>query len=110
MTRKGDTSFSASSGLAHVFIDVDGLVRGGVHIHPYNMVTGSSCYSLPEIARAEAPLELLPRVVSMLGVCCLVCGVAMCASSSCGVCELLHAVLCAKKKETVDTAVYPIMV
>ena len=59
-------------------------------------ITGSSCCSLPEIATAETPLELLPRVVGMLGVCCLVCGAAMCASSACGVCDLFVVVLCAK--------------
>ena len=45
----------------------------------------------------------------MLGVCCLVCDVAMCVSSSCGVCDLFLVVLCAKNiyiYTPVGTAVY----
>ena len=71
-------------GLAHVIIDVDGVVRGGVHIDSRILLLFAAGN-----ATAEAPFELLPRVVGMVGVCWSECGVAMCASSSCGVCDLL---------------------
>ena len=45
----------------------------------------------------------------MLGVSCLVCVVAMCASSSCGVCDLFLVVLCANTYIQVGTAVYPMV-
>ena len=57
--------------LAHVFIDVYGVVRGGVHIHNSILLLLAAGN-----VTAEAALELMSRVVGMLGVCCLVCGVA----------------------------------
>ena len=55
----------------------------------FTFIPGSSCCSMPKIATAETPLELLPRVVGMRGVACLVSGVAMRVSSSSGVWDIL---------------------
>ena len=63
-------------------------------------IVRSPCCPLPEIATAAEPIELPPRFVGMLAVGCLVCGVPMCASSLCGVCDLFVVVLCATKKST----------
>ena len=46
-------------------------------------IDGSACCTPPAWSTAEAPLELLPRVVGMLGVLLYGVGVVLCASASC---------------------------
>ena len=80
-----------SLGLFVVSIHIDGVV-GRVHIHRSTSmallvgstsIDGSACCPPPAWSTAEAPLELLPRVVGMLGVLLYGVGVVLCGSASC---------------------------
>lgn len=91
--------FSASVLLMSAPTSMDSLVGDSTS------TPGRLCCSPPELAAVESTLELLPRVVGMLGVCCLLCGgVAI----LCGVflwCVRALVVLCAKTKLSTCTAV-----